>query len=396
MGTTSCWKALSGIAVLAAPLIAAPASAAQGEAVDFVVPAIAPEDIKMSVYARHSATSDIVDEGSFLLRRPGVRSGRNDLPSTDLPEEWTSDLAGKNISARLNVSLNEAGEMTDCTGHSMSVGSRSSYESDLDLPISITRHACFLAKEHLSFSHALDASGRPVASKVRVAISALHKDYSFLPPAPPPPPSWVVQKDNWPPRYFYAGQYRYVRFERPDGAQFVARDRNRPRKAQVDVLLSSDESGKITSCDVAVPSGVSDYDDVTCTAIESEKQAPYLRNFPLRVLWNKQRLRFRLPSDANGPELVRDVMIDSELLSDLALERIPRMRAILTVSPQGRLQHCQLDLASNIDELDRRTCALFGPDTDFIPARNHFGDKAQGKIAISVNWKDMAVRKGWY
>lgn len=349
----------------------------------------APEIVAYSVMSE-SAGQDAA--GVTLLRRAWIDRASQQVAAEFYPAQLLAANGARDHTARLAVSLDAEGEPVACRALGLTVMEVKNYQrSEMAIPDELTQQACDIATGQLAYHHALDSNAHAVPAEVAINV-VFQWVRPMLAPAPSPPASWVPERNGWPPRYFYAARFAGMPVRLPNGRDFVASNRERPRRANVGVLFSTDIDGKVTECRVAAPSGVSDYDEASCPALSSRGQVPRLKNMPLQLEWDRQRLRYRLPQDTRGPRLLEEMAVAGDSSPDgqrfVAVE--------LAVSPEGRLLGCQVVRPSFDDALDAASCAQFPPDLRFTRPTGLFGEPTEGRLTMEIDWRTGQLRPWGY
>jgi hypothetical protein len=337
-------------------------------------------------------------DGPTLLRPAALDWRSGSIPVEAFPEELRARVPEVDIHTNMVVSLDAQAKPVGCRPtvlFSIAAGKR----VDEPLEGAIGERLCAVATGRLAYHPALAADGTPVAGDVSVAI--LYRQEMMAPPAPMPPASWVVSKNSFPPPYFSATIYRGLTFTAPKGHDFAPSDRRQQRKATVDLLLTGDASGAVTDCRVAVPSGYEVYDSVSCAAartirVSFGERSFALREFPLRMRWNKRKVELVMPLPTRGPQFVEQPEVRADLVTGIELPAWAETSVELSVSPQGALHGCTLVRPSYIDALDIASCAVFGPDTRFTQPMGVFGDPAEGRLRMRIDWNARTMRRDGY
>lgn len=367
----------------ACPLVAQPLPAAEREVLVYSLPASTP---KTGV------------AGEMLLRKAAVNRRTSSIPVEAFPQELRARAPQVDIHTNLIVMLDAQGKPQACLPTVLFTwANRNRWDEPLDGAVG--EELCALATERLAYHPALAADGTPVASEVAVAI--LFRQEMMAPPAPMPPASLVVSKNGFPPPYFTASAYRGLSFSLPRGKDFAPAERREQRNATVDLLLSGDATGAVTDCKVAGSSGHALYDSASCAAartirVSYGERAFALREFPLRMVWRKRVVELQTPMMPIGPQLVSQPEVRVDLPQGMELAKWAETSVELAVTPDGRLQGCELTGPSYNDTLDIASCKLFGPDTRFTPPVGMFGDPAEGLLRLRIDWNARTIRRNGY
>lgn len=333
-----------------------------------------------------------------LLRPAALDRRSGSIPVEAFPEELRARVPEVDIHTNMVVSLDAQANPVGCRPtvlFSIAAGKR----VDEPLEGAIGERLCAVATGRLAYHPALAADGTPVAGDVSVAI--LYRQERMAPPAPMPPASWVVSKNGFPPPFFSASVYRGLTFTSPKGKDFAPSDRRQQRKATTDLLLTGEASGSVTDCKVAVSSGSEAYDAASCAAARTIRvsfggRSFALHDFPLRMRWNKRKVELVMPLPSRGPQLIEQPEVRADLVTGIELPKWAETSVELAVSPQGSLQGCILVRPSYIDALDIASCAVFGPDARFTQPMDTFGDPAEGRLRMRIDWNAQTMRRDGY
>ncbi|TIX51785.1 hypothetical protein [Alteraurantiacibacter aquimixticola] len=342
-------------------------------------------------------------DGDRLLRRASAgRFGYVYLREVPIPPMLVPDMGERDVMVWLDVDLNSAGNVTACTGDRLEYyyPQERRFEDAPALPAELAEEACGLSRNHSGFRPALDQQGSPVSSTASARVEySWRRPLTGPPPAPNPPDSWVPSVPN---RYMfdYRDYHRWVSVNRPDGSQFLEEDRTRPRRAEVDLVISADAQGAITECTISTPSGIADYDNASCPALEAagvelvqsvRDFTRILRNFPVRVRWNRTKMQVVMPGKPVGPMIIGDLTLDPALTAGIDISEVARGRAELTISSNGELSFCEISESTGHDYLDLLTCRHFAQGLRYSQPINAFGDAAEGRISASVDWNRQQI-----
>ena len=344
---------------------------------------------KVSAYSAGSVETESADMP--LLRTARVARSSMEVPAEAWPDIWTGETAPDFGYARLQIALDAAGVPQQCDVLDTQVTRAGSTEKLDTIAAPLRQALCDIGMTRLRYNYALDQDGRPAADRIHVGLR-YERERMEAPPAPWPPASFVLGENDWLPKYFFAGRYANARFADPDGRSFVSRDRSRPRRANVDMLVSSDAEGSITECSVAVPSGVAEFDDVSCAAFSSVVQPPRMRNVPVRLAWDRRSAKTIRPSQPRGPELRGDMQVRADLVSGIDIPRYAQIAVELRVDAEGDLASCRVISPSYVDALDLASCRTF-EDARFTVPRGPFGDADRGGIALRVDWNTLEISR---
>lgn len=350
------------------------------------------------VYSLGSSTPETAASGEALLRKPAVDHRSREIPVEAFPEELRAREPQVDIHTNMIVALDAQGKPQACRPTAVFTWANRN-RADEPLDGAAGQELCALATERVAYHPALAADGTPVASQVAILI--LFRQEMMAPPAPMPPASLVVSKGGFPPPYFWAAGYRGVSFSVPRGKDFAPTERSEQRNATVGLLLSGDATGAITECKVAESSGYSLYDTASCAAartisVSYGERAIALRDFPLRMVWRKRAVELQTPMASRGPQLVTEPEVRVDLPDGMELAKWVETSVELKVTPEGRLQGCELTGPSYNDTLDIASCKLFGPDTRFTPPVGIFGDPAEGLLRLRIDWNARTLRPNGY
>ncbi len=326
-----------------------------------------------------------------LLRQAAINRARTAITIEQYPAELLDARGARDTEALLEVTVGADGMPTACRADGMAIVE--GRNRDLrELPAPLAQHACDLALGEIAYHHALDGDGHPVAANVPITIS-FRWERPSLPPAPWSPASWIPSVDGWPPRYFYADTYRGMAMEQPQWSRFIAADRDRPRRAEVGLLFSNDQTGTVTECRVARPSGIAAFDTASCLAIRSVQQNRVVQDFPLLLRWNRNRAEIVWPGRSVGPELSSQLTLPPETAANYDVPAWSGVVVELAIDPEGHLQSCTIMRPLYIDALDVASCALFGPETRFTQPRGLFGEPAEGRLRLELDWNRLTYRR---
>ena len=349
---------------------------------------------KIEAYARYADTPSFDPAGRHLLRGPRIDEAADDIPGSDYPPELLAEPGKRDLELQLLVSLDSTGKAGACTVRRVDViegGSRHQGE----LTDSLARHACEAATRNLRFHYALDEQGNPAAAEIPI-IMRYEWERRPLSPAPPPPASWVPSKDGWPPPYYSPSLYRQVSLQPPRWKDFIEPERGQPRRADVGILFTTNETGRMTECRVAAPSGVAAYDAASCPALQSVPQRFALNDFPIRLEWRGREATIRFAAQARGPELAVPAIPDPALIEGVELPQRAAVVVELGVDADGKLAFCELYRPSFVDRLDLATCGLFDKETRFSAPVGLFGEPAEGRLRLEVDWNRPRIRRWGY
>jgi TonB family protein len=285
---------------------------------------------------------------------------------SDYPEsEWK---AGAEGTVTLRVEVDAQGRITRCTVVRATA------------PGSLQALACTLLSARGKFRHALSATGKPVASEVRMSVwfeLPRPKD-QILPPAPPRRPPANFHAESYHPSMKPTGELNWQSLAppgRPNGELVVSLTVIPPYDKRYPPYVDRPES---RSCSILESSGDPVLDAATCMVVEAgqyEIQPGHSYNsLKMLVRWRDGKASHVLPTRSHTVPLVLDPAnpdVRASLPTGLITQRAwveANFRA------DGKVE-CRVLQSSGSDEGDRRICAHFRTKIRFTPAIDLFGRK---------------------
>lgn len=340
-----------------------------------------------------------------MVRPPAV-SGVDDrhLPATAMPKILVAETGLFLAKASVTVVVRADGNQADCRSEGASIrrGDWSARGPETALALDV----CDLLRQSVKFRHAIDVSGEPIDSSIRLSIT-----FSRMNPVTVPPPVPVVlpvrtsghvigDNERWIDGSWWAGRFAV---QNPDWSVAFSNRRETPKEASVGVMLTLAAKmgyGYIDACKVELSSGDAQLDAATCKALTAssyrEGSANRVYNstdsYPVLVRWNRGTATMAAPALPMVPHMPEDVPLTT---MDIPSGTMPALRAIpmnVSLDSDGHANGCEVTRSSGNDTWDAAGCRIALERARFTAVRDWFGRPARGLYEAVADWDAKAIR----